>query len=68
MMKRLTLMGLLLLLLAGCSAPTLDDYVNEFKNRMPEDMGNGLVMTDIGVVDDYLLFISFLIDDLMRQS
>jgi hypothetical protein len=54
MMKRLTLMGLLLLLLAGCSAPTLDDYVNEFKNRMPEDMGNGLVMTDIGVVDDYL--------------
>ena len=50
-------MGFLLLLLAvvsSCSDPSLNDYVDQFKAQMPQDLGNGLVMNDIGVVDNYL--------------
>ena len=55
-MKKFSLISLFLLLLAvvsvSCADPTLNDYVNEFKNRLPEDMGSGLVMTDMNIVDD----------------
>ena len=57
-MKKFSLISLFLLLLAvvsvSCADPTLNDYVNEFKNRLPEDMGSGLVMTDMSIVDDYV--------------
>ena len=57
-MRKKSLFGLFLLLLAvvsvSCSDPSLSDYVNEFKNRMPEDMGGGFVMTDMSIVDDFV--------------
>lgn len=57
-MKKLSFLGFLLLLLAvvsvSCSDPSLNDYVNEFKGQMPEDMGNGLVMNDMSIVDDFV--------------
>lgn len=56
-MKKITFLGFLLLLLAvvsSCSDPSLNDYVDQFKAQMPQDLGNGLVMNDIGIVDNYL--------------
>lgn len=57
-MKKFSMISLFLLLLAvvsvSCADPTLNDYVNEFKNRLPEDMGSGLVMTDVSIVDDFV--------------
>lgn len=54
--KNFSIIGLFLLLLAvvsvSCSDPTLNNYVNEFKNKLPEDMCSGLVMTDMSIVDD----------------
>ena len=38
----------------SCSDPSLNDYVEALKGRMPEDMGGGLSMTDVGIVDDYV--------------
>ena len=58
-MKRITFLSFLLLLLAvvsvSCSDPSLNDYITEFKGQMPEDLGNGFSMTDINIVDDYVL-------------
>ncbi len=58
-MKRITFLSFLLLLLAvvsvSCSDPSLNDYITEFKGQMPEDLGNGFSMTDISIVDDYVL-------------
>ena len=51
-------MAFLLLLLAAvsvsCSNRSVDDYVSELKGQMPEDLGNGLTMNDISVVDDFV--------------
>ena len=56
-MKKLSFLSLLLLLLAAvssCSDPTLNDYISEFKGELPQDLGSGIQMTDIKVVDNYL--------------
>ena len=57
-MKKISFMAFLLLLLAAvsvsCSNRSVDDYVSEFKGHMPEELGNGLTMSDIGVVDNFV--------------
>ena len=57
-MKKYSFMSFLLLFMAvvsvSCSSPTLNDYVEGFKGEMPQDMGSGLTMTDVGIVDDYV--------------
>lgn len=51
-------MGLLLLFMAvmfvGCADLTLNDYVEGFKGKMPQDLGSGLTMTDVSIVDDFV--------------
>ncbi|MBR5170024.1 MAG: hypothetical protein IKW85_05600 [Muribaculaceae bacterium] len=56
-MKKISLMSLLLLFIAvmsSCSDPTLNDWITEFNNRCPEDMGGGMTMKSMNVVDDYV--------------
>lgn len=51
-------MGILLLFMAvmfvSCADLTLNDYVESLKGKLPEDMGNGLTMTDVSILDDYV--------------
>lgn len=40
--------------LASCSDPSLNDYVEGFKGKMPQELGGGLAMTDVNIVDDFV--------------
>lgn len=51
-------MSLFLLLFAAvfvsCSDPSLNEYIESFKSEMPQDLGGGLSMTDMRIVDNYV--------------
>jgi hypothetical protein len=57
-MKRLSFVSLFLLLFTAvfvsCADPSLNDYIEGLKGSVPEDMGGGLTMTDVSIVDDYV--------------
>lgn len=38
----------------SCADPSLNDYIEGFKGEMPQDIGGGLAMTDVSIVDDYV--------------
>ena len=38
----------------SCADRTVNDYVTDFKAELPQDLGDGMAMTDISIVDNYL--------------
>lgn len=38
----------------GCADPTVNDIVNQMKSDLPQDLGDGDKITDVGIVDNYL--------------
>ncbi|MBQ3731706.1 MAG: hypothetical protein II905_08155 [Muribaculaceae bacterium] len=57
-MKKNCLLSLCFMLFAmvfvSCAEHDLNYFVDGFKSELPQDMGNGLQMTDVAVVDDYV--------------
>lgn len=57
-MKKNCLLSLCFMLFAmvfvSCADHDLNYFVDGFKSELPQDMGNGLQMTDVAVVDDYV--------------
>ena len=50
----MSLFVLFLTVMSSCSDPTLNDWISEFNSKMPEDMGGGMVMKSMNVVDNYV--------------
>ena len=55
-MKKIAMMSLILLLssavFVSCSDPTINDFVNELKSNLPQDLGEGVVLSDARIVDN----------------
>ena len=57
-MKKISLLSLCLMFFAmafvGCAEHDLNYFIEGFKSEMPTDLGGGIQMTDIAVVDNYV--------------
>ncbi|MBO4804001.1 MAG: hypothetical protein IKX18_05415 [Muribaculaceae bacterium] len=57
-MKKITLLSLCLMFFSmvfvSCAEHDLNYYVEGFKGEMPEDLGGGMQMTDVNIVDDFV--------------